>query len=515
MVGQFKDLGIKRVRFPDGLQDAEKKLWRIALAENGIVPVGMGLDKAKAEGMLKAAKEKLSAEAYIQYRYKLALQMEKDNLKKGKTVSPSEQDFIDSIKQVKGDSFTMASLSEDTRNSALEAVAKALTANKAEIFKANERDLAAAKESSLADPIVNRLKFDDHKLSTCVTGIYDLIDLEDPLFRELLKRELDDDLVLTKVTCPIGVIGVIFESRPDALVQIASLCIKSGNCIILKGGSEAKHTNRALFDVIYDACIKAGLPEHFAVLIEDRAEIGELLKCHDYVDLLIPRGSNQFVQYIMENSKIPVMGHADGICHVYVDGAASIEKAIPIIIDSKTQYVAACNAAETLLVHKDIADVLIPLLADASGSRIKYRCDAASMGLIQCEPATDEDYETEYLDYILTVKIVNDIDEAIEHINRYGSHHTDCIITEDKDSAEKFMSLVDSAGVYLNCSTRFADGFRYGFGAEVGISTGKIHARGPVGLDGLVTYKYRLAGNGQIVADYASGKSTFKFRDLI
>ena len=424
-------------------------------------------------------------------------------------------DFIDSIKQVKDDSFTMASLSEDTRNSALEAVAKALTANKADIFKANERDLAAAKESSLADPIVNRLKFDDHKLSTCVTGIYDLIDQEDPLFKKLLKRELDDDLVLTKVTCPIGVIGVIFESRPDALVQIASLCIKSGNCIILKGGSEAKHTNRALFDVIYDACIKAGLPEHFAVLIEDRAEIGELLKCHDYVDLLIPRGSNQFVQYIMENSKIPVMGHADGICHVYVDGAASIEKAIPIIIDSKTQYVAACNAAETLLVHKDIADLLIPMLADASGSRIKYRCDAASMGLIQCEPATDKDYETEYLDYILTVKIVNDIDEAIEHINRYGSHHTDCIITEDKDSAEKFMSLVDSAGVYLNCSTRFADGFRYGFGAEVGISTGKIHARGPVGLDGLVTYKYRLAGNGQIVADYASGKSTFKFHDLI
>ena len=388
-------------------------------------------------------------------------------------------DFIDSIKKVKEDSFVMASLSKEVRDNALEAVAKALTANKAAIFEANGRDLTAAKEASLAAPITNRLKFDDQKLSTCITGIYDLIDLEDPLFKELLKRELDEGLVLTKTTCPIGVIGVIFESRPDALVQIASLCIKSGNCIILKGGSEAKNTNKALFDVIYDAAINAGLPENFAVLIEDRAEIGELLKCHEYVDLLIPRGSNEFVQYIM------------------------------------TQYVAACNTAETLLVHKDIADILIPLLADASGSSIKYRCDVRSMPLIPCEPATEEDFRTEYLDYILSIKVVDDIDEAIKHINTYGSHHTDCIITEDKDSADKFMSLVDSAGVYQNCSTRFADGFRYGFGAEVGISTGKLHARGPVGLEGLVTYKYRLVGDGQIVADYASGKSSFKFGDLI
>ena len=424
-------------------------------------------------------------------------------------------DFTDSIRKVKDDSFIMASLSEETRNNALEAIAKALNENKAGIFAANEKDMEAARESSLTQPIINRLKFDQQKLSTCITGIHDLIDLEDPLFRELLKRELDKDLVLTKTTCPIGVIGVIFESRPDALVQIASLCIKSGNCIILKGGSEAARTNKALFDVIYDAAVSAGLPENFAVLIEDRTQIDELLKCHEYVDLLIPRGSNQFVQYIMNNSKIPVMGHADGICHIYVDGAASLEKAVPIIIDSKTQYVAACNTAETLLVHKDIADLLIPLLADTSGDRIRYRCDERSMGLIDCEPATDEDFRTEYLDYILSIKVVDDIDEAINHINTYGSHHTDCIITEDKDSAEKFMSLVDSAGVYQNCSTRFADGFRYGFGAEVGISTGKLHARGPVGLDGLVTYKYKLIGDGQIVADYSSGKSEFKFRDLI
>lgn len=423
-------------------------------------------------------------------------------------------DFIGSIKKVKNDSFILASLPEKTRNGALDAVAAALVKNKDAIIEANRLDLAAAKDAGLPAPIVNRLNFDAHKLQTCVAGINELIVLDDPLFKELLKRELDDGLVLTKTTCPIGVIGVIFESRPDALVQIAALCIKSGNCAVLKGGSEAKNTNRILFDTIYEAATGAGLPEGFAVLIEDRAEISELLKCHDYVDLLIPRGSNEFVQYIMNNSKIPVMGHADGICHIYVDGAANIEKAVSVIIDSKTQYVAACNTAETLLVHKDIADPLIPLLAEASGNRIKYRCDVRSMSLIPCEEATEEDFKTEYLDYILSIKIVNDIDEAIVHINSYGSHHTDCIITEDKDSADKFMSLVDSAGVYQNCSTRFADGFRYGFGAEVGISTGKLHARGPVGLDGLVTYKYKLVGDGHVVADYANGNATFKFRDL-
>jgi glutamate-5-semialdehyde dehydrogenase len=423
--------------------------------------------------------------------------------------------LTDNFKKVKEDSFVLASLSTEIRNNALDAVAKALDANKEKIFEANTLDLENAKTDMLPTPIVNRLKFDQQKLSGCITGINDLIDLPDPLFNILLKRELDEGLTLTKTTCPIGVIGVIFESRPDALVQIASLCIKSGNGIILKGGSEAKNTNRVLFDIIYAAATDAGLPANFAALVEDRAGITELLKCHDYVDLLIPRGSNEFVQYIMNNSQIPVMGHADGICHIYVDGAANIEKAVPIIIDSKTQYVAACNTAETLLVHKDIADVIIPALYDASKDKIQYKCDARSMFMIPCEPATEEDFKTEYLDYILSVKIVNDIDEAIAHINRYGSHHTDCIITEDKDSANKFMSLVDSAGVYLNCSTRFADGFRYGFGAEVGISTGKLHARGPVGLDGLVTYKYKLVGDGQIVADYASGTSTFKFKDLV
>ena len=425
-----------------------------------------------------------------------------------------KMNFTDSIRQTKKDSFVMASLSHEQRNSALCAVADALEARKSDIFEANRIDLANAEAGSLAAPIISRLKFDEHKLNDVINGIRDLINLPDPVGRTLLQRELDSQLILTKTTCPIGVIGVIFESRPDALVQIASLCLKSGNCSVLKGGSEAKNTNRILFDTIHDAAAASGMPEGFSVLIEDRAGIDQLIKMDEYVDLLIPRGSNAFVQYIMNNSRIPVMGHADGICHVYVDGAASIKKAVPVIIDSKTQYVAACNAAETLLVHRDIAHVLIPALAEASGSSITYKGDEETVSLINCQPSTEEDYSTEYLDYVLTVKIVDSIDEAIDHINRYGSHHTDCIITEDVDSAARFTSLVDSAGVYVNCSTRFADGFRYGFGAEVGISTSKLHARGPVGLDGLVTYKYTLRGEGHIVSDYASGNKEFHFRDL-
>lgn len=415
---------------------------------------------------------------------------------------------------VKADSFKMAALPKEIRDKALASIAQDLDANKEAIFKANKSDLERAAADNLPAPIQNRLKFDQHKLSDCISGINDLIAMEDPLFRELLKRELDEGLTLVKTTCPIGVIGVIFESRPDALVQISSLCVKSGNCAILKGGSEAAATNRVLFDIIYKAGTEAGLPEGFATLIEDRAGISELLKCHESVDLIIPRGSNEFVQYIMANSKIPVMGHADGVCHVYVDEAADIEKALPIVIDAKTQYVAACNTAETLLVNRKIAPDFLPKLAEAAKTSITFRGDEGSQTLMNCEAATDADYETEYLDYILTVKIVDSMDEAISHINHYGSHHTDCIITEDSQHAAYFMSNVDSAGVYQNCSTRFADGFRYGFGAEVGISTGKLHARGPVGLDGLVTYKYKLFGDGHIVADYASGARSFHFRDL-
>jgi len=423
--------------------------------------------------------------------------------------------IIEITKQIKSDSFLMSMLDSEIRNRALDAIAKALLEKKDQIFAANQSDLKNAEASKLPSPIVKRLKFDEQKLADAVSGIQSLITLKDPLWNKLLERELDENLKLYKVTCPIGVIGVIFESRPDALVQIATLCLKSGNCAILKGGSEAANTNKILFEIIHEAAVKAGVPDGFLTLIENRAEIDELLKCHETIDLLIPRGSNEFVQYIMSNSKIPVMGHADGVCHIYVDSSADLNKAVPIIVDAKTQYVAACNTVETLLVHKDVAEKLLPVLKKALDEKmVEIRGCSETRNYIECEAATEEDFGKEYLDYIISIKIVPSLEDAIYHINKYGSHHTDSIITEDSASAEKFMLLVDSAGVYQNCSTRFADGFRYGFGAEVGISTGKLHARGPVGLEGLVTYKYKLYGNGQIVADYAEGRSSFHFKDL-
>lgn len=404
-------------------------------------------------------------------------------------------DYVKQAQLAKKDSAWLSALDTKARNNALMKIAEALESSKEAIFKANKEDLDNAVKAEIPAPILARLKFDESKLNSCVQGIRDLIGLEDPLNKILLKRQLDEGLILTKITCAIGVIGVIFESRPDALVQISSLCVKSGNCAILKGGSEAAHTNRILFDTIHHAGVEAGLPEHFLTLVEDRAGIAELLGCHDYIDLIIPRGSNEFVQYIMANSKIPVMGHADGICHIYVAEDADIDMALKIIEDSKTQYAAACNAVETLLVNEKIYDNLVSRITD----KIELR---------------EGDFNKEYLDWIMTVKKVSDLQEAIESINANGSHHTDCIITTDAAKADEFMRYVDSAGVYWNCSTRFADGFRYGFGAEVGISTGKLHARGPVGLDGLVTYKYKLAGNGQIVGDYASGKKSFHFKDI-
>lgn len=409
----------------------------------------------------------------------------------------------------------MSATDVSVRNRALQAVADKILEKKDAIIEANEKDLAKAKEDGIPDSVQKRLRFGDKKINDVVAGIKDLIGLEDPVGKVQLQRELDADLVLTRVSCPIGVIGVIFESRPDAMVQISTLCIKSGNCAILKGGSEALNTNRVVFNIIKEAAVRAGIPEGALFQVEAREEINELLSCHEYVDLLIPRGSNSFVQYIMNNTKIPVMGHADGICHIYADKSLDIDQAIKVIVDSKTQYTSVCNATETLLVHKDIANELLPELNKVFKEKmVEVRGTKEVKDIIDCNDATEEDFATEYLDLIISIKNVNDIDEAIDHINKYGSHHTDCIVTKDAAAAEKFMNLVDSAGVYWNCSTRFADGYRYGFGAEVGISTGKIHARGPVGLEGLCTYKYKLVGHGNIVADYAEGKKQFNFKDI-
>ncbi|MCR5324472.1 MAG: glutamate-5-semialdehyde dehydrogenase [Lachnospiraceae bacterium] len=418
----------------------------------------------------------------------------------------------------------LAATDIETRNAALSAVAQALKKNCEAIFAANRVDLDNAASKGLAAPVIKRLAFNESKLAGVLEGIQGLIGLPDPLGRILLDRELDEGLELQRIACPIGVIGVIFEARPDALVQISTLCLKSGNCAILKGGSETANTNRELFNTIYHATISAGLPKGCLVQAEERSEISELLECDEYVDLLIPRGSNAFVRYIMDNTRITVMGHADGVCHVYVDKDADQEMALKVIIDAKTQYVSVCNAAETILVDRRIADNFLPKLANALKSahvechgdgEVRRAFEDLNIDTSDFCLMDPQDYHTEYLDYKLSIKLVNDAAEAVRHINRFGSHHTDSIITANEETARTFFSLVDSANVYHNCSTRFADGFRYGFGAEVGISTSKLHARGPVGLEGLVTYKYLLHGNGHIVADYAEGRKAFHFKDIL
>ncbi len=425
--------------------------------------------------------------------------------------------ITEQVRDMKLASPLLASSSGEQRNAALKSIAEALVKAKDEVFEANRKDLERAAETGVAEAVVKRLKFDEGKLKACLDGLEQLQGLPDPLGKVTLKREMDNDLILTRLTCPIGVIGVIFEARPDALVQISSLCIKSGNCAVLKGGKETAETNRALFKVIKKAVVDAGLPESSLMQCELHTEIDELLSCDRYVDLLIPRGSNKFVQYIMNNTKIPVMGHADGICHIYVDEEFDEEMALRIIIDAKTQYTAACNAVETILVNEKIAESFLP--------KLKAACDEAGVKINGCEKTSKiinvekilegEDFRTEYLAKTLSIRVVKDVATAVEHINYYGSHHTDSIITKNDENADYFCRMVDSAGVYRNISTRFADGFRYGFGAEVGISTSKLHARGPVGLEGLVTYKYNIVGQGNIVGDYASGAREFHFKDLI
>jgi len=418
--------------------------------------------------------------------------------------------------QAKKASILMQGVPAELKNRALEMIAMALLDRKEEILTANREDIERSTAENLALPLIKRLRFDEQKLSDAVEGINSLIRLEDPVGRTLLARELDEGLNLYKVSCPIGVIGIIFESRPDALVQISTLCLKSGNAVLLKGGREAMLTNRILAQVITEATRDAGLPEHWINLLESREEVNEMLSLDEYIDLIIPRGSNTFVRYIMEHSRIPVLGHADGICHIYIDRNVDVKEAVDIVVDSKTQYVAVCNALETLLVHKDSArDVLPPLREALEAKSVEIRGCERTRRIIPCKPATEEDWKTEYLDFVLSIKIVDSLDDAIEHINTYGSGHTDAIVSRDEENIKRFLEYVDSANVFANCSTRFSDGFRYGFGAEVGISTNKLHARGPVGLDGLVTYKYKLIGHGHIVADYASNKRHFTHRDLI
>ena len=407
----------------------------------------------------------------------------------------------------------LAAASLEQRNHALACIREALLARKDEIFAANAQDMAAADE--LEAPIRKRLTFGEAKLKDVTEGITSLIALPDPIGHTQLSTELTPGLELYRVSCPIGVVGIIFESRPDALVQIATLCLKSGNAALLKGGREAIHTNRALYEAICEGSRAAGLPEGWLGMMETRGEVAEMLKLNDLIDLIIPRGSNAFVKYIMDNSDIPVLGHADGICHVYVDEAADVELAVRVAVDAKAQYVSVCNATENLLVHEAIAPAFLPRLREAmEAAGVTLKGCERTRALIDVEPACEADWDTEYLDYILSIKLVDSLEEAIDFINRHGSGHTDAIMTQNGEAAARFMNEVDSAGCYLNCSTRFADGFRYGFGAEVGVSTGKIHARGPMGLEGLTIYKYKLLGSGQTVGDFASGKAVYTHKPL-
>lgn len=414
-------------------------------------------------------------------------------------------DFLKIAQAAKVASLEIANTETNLRNKALLKIADELEACKDEIFEANKADLNASAKfvewGEMPKSVFNRLKLDNNKMHDMIQGIRDVAQLPDPINHKLLVRELDKDLILYKISCPIGVLGIIFEARPDVIAQISALAIKSANAVILKGGKEAKNTNKKIYEVITKALAKVKkFPKNVIQQVYTREDVGKMLDCDKYINLVIPRGGNSLVKFIKENTKIPVLGHADGICHIFVDESADLEMAEKIIIDAKTQYPSACNSVETLLIHGNFP-YKEKLLAALQLAEIK----------LNFKP---DNWAFEYGDKILAFKYVDTIEEAIQHINTYGSGHTDCIITRDAANGEKFMNKVDSAGVYMNASTRFADGFRYGFGAEVGISTNKTHARGPVGLEGLTIYKYKLIGSGQIVADYVNGDRKFTHKDL-
>jgi glutamate-5-semialdehyde dehydrogenase len=424
--------------------------------------------------------------------------------------------LIEIAKQTRQAASKLAVLSEKERNSALETIAIALETAIPEILAANEADLQAAEADNIAPALYARLKLSETKLKAAIAGVRDVAKLDDPVGVNQIHRELDTGLILKRVTCPLGVLGIIFEARPEALIQITALAIKSGNGVILKGGREALHSCQTLTKVINQALVSTKIDPAAVQLLTTREEITQLLELDQYVDLIIPRGSNSFVRYVQDHTRIPVLGHADGICHLYLDKAAEITKAINITVDAKTHYPAACNAIETLLVHQDIAAEFLPKIAAALEQHdVQLRGDEATRNIITANPAKETDWSTEYSDLILAIKIVDSLETAIVHINQYGSKHTDAIVTEDSQAATIFQDQVDAAGVYHNCSTRFADGFRYGFGAEVGISTGQMPPRGPVGLEGLVTYKYKVTGNGHIAATYTgSTPKPFTHQDL-
>ncbi|UWG48429.1 Gamma-glutamyl phosphate reductase [Halanaeroarchaeum sp. HSR-CO] len=418
----------------------------------------------------------------------------------------TDTDTITKARTAQRAALDLAQTTDEARRNALHAIADALDDNRTRILEANEKDVEEAEamrqRGEYSQALVDRLKLDDEKIDTIAEMVRSVAAQDDPLGETLEARRLDDGLELYRVSVPIGVIATVFESRPDALVQIAALSLKSGNAVILKGGSEALHSNRVLYDVVREAT--ADLVDGWAHLVEAHEAVDEVLDMDEEIDLLMPRGSTEFVRHIQDNTKIPVLGHTEGVCHVYVDEAADVEMATDIAYDAKVQYPAVCNAAETLLVHEDVAAEFLPAIADRyEDAGVEIRGDERTRSTVDAIEATETDWETEYGDLIISIRVVDSLTEAMDHVNTFGSKHTESIVTEDADHADVFMRGVDAASVFHNASTRFADGFRYGLGAEVGISTGKIHARGPVGLDGLTTYKYYLEGDGQRVATYS------------
>ena len=424
------------------------------------------------------------------------------------------------VSKAKKASIELAALSAEVKDRALKAMAEALDNGRTAILKANAEDLKNADtmlgKGEITQVLMDRLKVTDVKITGMIAGIRDVIKIKDPVGQTLASMDLDDNLELYQVSCPIGVLGVIFESRPDVVPQIMSLCLKSGNAVIFKGGKEAAASNRSLFGILRDAAASAGIPKDVFVLMESRDDVNAILEMDEYIDLLIPRGSNEFVRFIQDNTRIPVLGHAAGICHVYVDKSADIDKALNVTLDSKIQYPAVCNAAETLIVHSAVSERFLPKMAELfTKNGVEIRADERSAKIIGkgVKKAEAEDWDEEYNDLIISIKTVDSVNEAVAFINEHGSGHTDTIISEDHNATLTFVSMVDSAGVFVNASTRFDDGYRFGKGAEVGISTNKIHARGPVGMEGLMIYKYILIGNGHVVKDYAgSDPKEFKHK---
>ena len=418
----------------------------------------------------------------------------------------------------KAASKRLAIFDQRTKNDVLERMATALEVSSAELMAENRQDVENAKTQvtagALSSAALARLTLTPEKILQMSASVRAVRALEDPVGRILLQSELDEGLELKKISCPFGVIAAIVEARPDAVVQLSALALKSGNALMIKAGAEIGRTASAISALLSQAAESGEAPASAFTHVEGREAARELLALHEYVDLMIPRGSAELVRFVSTNTRIPVLGHADGVCHIYVDAAANREMAISLILDSKTQAPSTCNAVETVLVDAAIAGEFLPLLVDAlHAHKVKTRgCEMTrSVCRQQMEAVAEDEWRLEYGDLTLAIRVVNGLHGALDHIEGFGSHHTDCIVTDDRAAAERFLREVDSAGVFHNVSTRFSDGYRYGFGAEVGISTGKLHARGPVGLEGLVTYKYVLSGKGHCVSQY-SGPGARRFQ---